>query len=654
MFSNYYRPVQNLTYMLDYWLWNRNAFGYHLSNILFHAASAFLLFLVLKKVLPVLLKQTDSGGTTSQPRENTPVIAALVALVWVVHPIHNAAVAYISGRADSLASLFALSAWLLWNCTDSPATVKKCLPAGVASALLLLLALCSKEIALVWIALFLFYLFVFDYNRSRKARITTCGAIAVTLLTYWILRHLPEKGISSSGMPLLSLDVRVLFALRALGDYACLIFFPAHLQMERAIYNAGAYDGFVSWQNNIRLEYLSTAGLLVLLAALFLCWKKTPGQRVRIFGAVWFMIGFLPVSNLFPLNAQSAEHWIYMPSIGFLIFLAGCYMALPKNSSRWLAAPFCAAVVLLGIRTWVRCGDWISPEIFYTRTIEQGGGTCRIQLNLADLSAQRGDLSGAEKLLRGSVTQYPGELMPRIHLGRILMREGKTEEARAFLSLLGNSGPDRPANEPPKTWKAAQSLAAMKQSEGKLDEALAILNDALTRYGEVWELVALKAQIMIKKEGDKAGLAIMQRFAADHWWHYGAYLVLARLQQRTGDIEAALTSLRHAAKLDIHSIEPYLTMARFQAGAGNVDAALETLRYTAKKDTGASEPLALAAQIEFDRNHLQAALDFQQNAIQRDPGDLNLLSLLSKIYIKMDRKKEAQEVLRKILDSAPE
>ena len=37
----------------------------------------------------------------------------LVALVWTVHPVHNAAVAYISGRADSLAALFALSAWLL-------------------------------------------------------------------------------------------------------------------------------------------------------------------------------------------------------------------------------------------------------------------------------------------------------------------------------------------------------------------------------------------------------------------------------------------------------------------------------------------------------------------------------------------------------------
>jgi len=40
-------------------------------------------------------------------------VALLVALVWIVHPIHNAAVAYISGRADSLAAVFALSAWLL-------------------------------------------------------------------------------------------------------------------------------------------------------------------------------------------------------------------------------------------------------------------------------------------------------------------------------------------------------------------------------------------------------------------------------------------------------------------------------------------------------------------------------------------------------------
>jgi len=50
--SVYYRPVQNLTYMVDYWVWNTNAFGYHLSNVCYHAFSAYLLYLLLRKLLP--------------------------------------------------------------------------------------------------------------------------------------------------------------------------------------------------------------------------------------------------------------------------------------------------------------------------------------------------------------------------------------------------------------------------------------------------------------------------------------------------------------------------------------------------------------------------------------------------------------------------
>ncbi|MEI8341715.1 MAG: tetratricopeptide repeat protein, partial [Verrucomicrobiota bacterium] len=619
MVSSYYRPVQNISYMLDYWFWNRNAFGYHLSNVLFHAASAFLLYLLLKKLLPALLKPDEAKVTPLPVLENANVMVALIALVWVIHPIHNAAVAYIAGRADSLAALFALSAWLLWIGTDSTALFKKCLPAGLASMALLLLALCSKEIALVWIALFLFHLLVFERGRSWTAKIAACCAIAAILTGYWFLRNLPVKGVALNGMPLLPMAVRAVFSLRALGDYCGLIFFPAHLQMERAIYNSGAYGSLAAWQDNIRLEYLSSLGLLTLLAALYLCWKKWPGQKVRIFGAGWFLIGFLPISNLFPLNAQCAEHWIYMPSIGFLVFLAGCVAALPRKICACLAVPFCLAVLVLGVRTWIRSGDWVSAETFFKRTIEQGGGTCRIQLNLADIHSQRGDWAGAEKQLRETVSQFPGELTARIHLGRVLMKEGKTDEARLYLSFE-RPAPERTASEPPKSWKAAQSLATLKQSEGKVDEGIAILDDALVRYGDVWELTALKAQLVIKKEGDRAGIAIMQRFADDHWWHYGAYLILARLQERNGEIESALAALQHAAILDIH----------------------------------ASEPLSMAAQIELDRKNLQTALDLQQRAIRRDPSDVTQLSLLAKILKDLGRKQEASDALKKILDSAPD
>src|SRR6476661_6320761 len=114
--SMHYRPVQNLSYMIDYFFWNTDTYGFHLSNVLWHIGSGLLLFSLLRRLLPGLLKAglpTDPSGETDSPKFSK-LIAFFLALIWVVHPVHSAAVDYISGRADSLASFFASGAWLLF------------------------------------------------------------------------------------------------------------------------------------------------------------------------------------------------------------------------------------------------------------------------------------------------------------------------------------------------------------------------------------------------------------------------------------------------------------------------------------------------------------------------------------------------------------
>ncbi len=151
--SNFYRPTQTLTFLADYWFWALNPFGYHLTSILIHAANAGLLFLVLRRTLPVLL------GHPGDVRRAEPM-AILVALLWAVHPVHSAAVAYVSGSADSLAMMCCLSAWLLCEraLRDAHALPRTLFAAG--AFLSLLFGLCSKEIAGIWLLLYLGYLFV--------------------------------------------------------------------------------------------------------------------------------------------------------------------------------------------------------------------------------------------------------------------------------------------------------------------------------------------------------------------------------------------------------------------------------------------------------------------------------------------------------------
>ncbi|MCX5716321.1 MAG: hypothetical protein NTV07_05660, partial [Candidatus Omnitrophica bacterium] len=49
--SNFYRPIQSLSFMIDYAAWKLNPFGYHLTNLLLHLINIILTYLLVKKVL---------------------------------------------------------------------------------------------------------------------------------------------------------------------------------------------------------------------------------------------------------------------------------------------------------------------------------------------------------------------------------------------------------------------------------------------------------------------------------------------------------------------------------------------------------------------------------------------------------------------------
>src|SRR5205823_5425719 len=137
-------------------------------------------------------------------------------------------------------------------------------------------------------------------------------------------------------------SVRASLMLRALGDYGRLMVFPANLHMERTIFDPDNYRDRESWRRSAASEYLSIVGLAVLALFAYGCVRKGTGQRARIIGTIWFLAAYLPISNIVQLNATVAEHWLYLPSVGFLIFLAGLILDLPR---RFQAGVAVAAIV---------------------------------------------------------------------------------------------------------------------------------------------------------------------------------------------------------------------------------------------------------------------------------------------------------------------
>ncbi len=605
-FSTYYRPLQNWSYMLDYWLWRGNTAGYHLTNIALHAGAGFLLCLLLQRLLPGLLRQER------EPEAARPSILALaISLLWIVHPVHNAAVAYISGRADSLAALLALSAWLLVLKAGEASRVAWRVALAAAAVIAIVAALCSKEIALMWLVLFVAHLW-WQWSSGWRKKAATTGAVLAVVAGYALLHALPAHRVAMENAPPAPLEARALLMLRALGDYTGLLIYPDHLHMERTLGETAVDRSAAFWRMNSRGDWLSVLGLLALLGAVQLCRWRAPGRSLRIAGAAWFGLAFLPISNLFPLNAEVAEHWIYLASIGFLVLAAGAVLALPVRVQRWAGGFAAVAVVALGARTAVRSGDWVDAETFCRRTIEDGGATPRILNTLAGIYGARSDWAKQEDVLRKTLERFPAYAPARIQLGACLARQGRAAEAASLLDL-GSPVAAEAARRFPGTWPAAVQLARLRADAGDREAAMAILREARDRFPEIWEVVRYQSELQSEAHGARSALVEVERFAAERWWHLDAWLTLGRLRFAADDPDGAIAAFEHTSRLDLFD----------------------------------GRPFAAVAQVELSRHAGEAALAAQCAAIARAPDRPAHYLELGAILDRLGRPAEAHAALRK-------
>ena len=598
-FSAHYRPVQNLSFIVDYLLWGGNLYGFHLTNVLLHVASGVLLYLLLQKLFGSLQR----GEETS----NNRVVAFLVALLWVVHPVHSAAVDYISGRADSLSFLFACAGWLVFFRGQKARSASARISIYAAALLLGLFSLCSREIAFVWIILFLLHLAAFHWKRRRRELIIAAICAVSICVIYAGMRQLPagrpSNGISN-GWPV---SMRGVLMLRALGDYARLLIFPANLHMERTVVSPAAFLNEKARWHAVELEYLSIAGLFTLAAFLFLALRRGNGQRLRVFGAAWFLLGYLPISNLVDLNATVAEHWLYLPSVGFLIFAAGCVLGLPLRFHKPLAACAVCAVIGLSARSLIRSSDWTTDEIFYQRTLAAGGVSSRVLGNLAQIYSNKGEYAKAEAIFRRVLAMSPDYPIARNNLAEALARQGKEKEAKKILAATSRETRET-RKEYPRTWIPVINLAIYQHRDKNDAAALATAEKARRDYPGVWEIIRFESNLLQATQGPDVALPLVKDFVSQNWWHRGAAVALGRLYAEKGESEKAAAILRRASWLDVHD----------------------------------SEALNELARMRLRENRLSEAYSIQRRALARQPDEPSQYTLLSDILERMGRDHEAR------------
>jgi len=373
--GNFYRPLVAASFMLDYLLAggtptdaddnqilpNVSPFVFHITNAIWHILAALLLYALLIRIRAPRLAQWS------------------VPLIFVLHPLHTEAVAYISGRADMMSACFIFAALF---CALSPAPPPKKHLWAIASLLLFALGLLCKESSLIYPCL-LAILAIWvppmpmpsgssSHWPGLRARLLPLVGSLFILALYLAMRSTVLKFTDEAAVLPLPLHQRLLQCLQAAGIYARLLFVSTGLHMERTLNHATFWHAM--------------GGALFLTGIMMgIFWghvKKYPAVAV---GFAWFLAAWFPISGIFPLNAPLAEHWMYVPMAGFWWAMVAA-VERTRQLSRFRIALYVviAGWLLFFLGTTVqRNKDWRDQETLFRSTLAHNPESARVHFNLA-------------------------------------------------------------------------------------------------------------------------------------------------------------------------------------------------------------------------------------------------------------------------------
>lgn len=521
-------PVTWLTLGADYALWGMRPFGYHLTSLMLHAASAAVFYLVARRLLRLAM---PSGSSLAHG-----LGAAAAALFFSIHPLRVESVAWITERRDLTSGLFFLLTVLAYlKAHERP--VRR---SGwhVASLAFTALALASKSIVM-GLPLVLVILDVYPLRRldSRpgawirseswpvwREKIPFAALAALSAATAYAVQR--TTGYLTEAEPLARV-VMVIYNLwfhvwktlvpRRLGP---LYEMPANLHLLEPTY------------------LLAAVGVVVVTVGVWLLRRRWPaGLAVWVF----YVIMLAPVTGVVHTGHHlGADRNTYVPCMGFALLVGAAVAAATagytRGGSRRLATGALVGLAAVGLGGFAvaahrQTAFWHDPETLWARGIEVDP-TCSICVhNLAIVVQRRGDQQASLALFQRAIAMRPDRSEFRGNYGLLLLQIGRRAEGEAELRLRLARNPG--------DFAARTNLGIALIEDGHLPDAIAQIEQAL-RVKPDWvpALDALGRALLTDGRLDRAQAAFERALTINPGDPIGR-LGLARVARARGDRETA-------------------------------------------------------------------------------------------------------------------
>jgi Flp pilus assembly protein TadD len=417
-YRHLYIPLVYTTYAAEMALGGGAPWVFHAGNLLLHAASSILVFLLVRMIL-LRARQNAPEGLAG-------LAAACGAMLFSLHPVQVEAVAWITGRKDVLSGFLSLLAVWLFLRESARSPVPQA--AGVLRLMrdlpalaVFVCALLAKPSAVAVPLLLLAVEWGVDRHNWRAWLVRLLpwfvfASLAVVLTSG--AQPLPEELVAATPVfkrPFLAADALLFYAGKTL--------FPAGLS---PVYGRTPVDVIVT-------PGLAAAAVSTLLVVGGLLWRGgVPGAAAGIFVAgVLPVLGFSPF--LFQAYSTVADRYLYLSIAGAGLAAAwGVLLALERwrSTGAVLAVPV-TILLVLGVLSAFQVRVWRDSLSLWSHAVRHAPRVAEVRNNLGNALLEAGRPGEATEEFRAAVEINPRHPEANNNLGNQLLELGDAAGAVA-------------------------------------------------------------------------------------------------------------------------------------------------------------------------------------------------------------------------------
>lgn len=540
-YTIYYRPLQILSYAVEYRLWGLVPMGFHFTGIFIHFLNALLVFYLAQKLF------------------KRKTVSFLGAGLFAISPLNAGVVSYVSSRADLLLFFFgflALISFVYFREEEKPSYLVSCV-------LFLVMALLSKEAAIM-IPFLILLIDIFMPGKRTVSRVL-CHLPGFAVIACYAVTHRLLFG-DRYGTVFASAPFQVVLDyFRMAAKFFTLGLFPLdpHLRRFAAIMPGASFEWIVP---------------LVFIFIVFLLLKKN--RKIALFSLLFLALALVPAAFVVGYFKVLGEQWMYVPSFGLFLFIAIFLADIYDNMGKLARVAVLTAVVMCtafySSVTIAQCANWRSDAALSDRVLGSSGRDL-VAMHYKAVSLVK-ENKGAEslKIMEDYVKNDPKDPRAWYIKGRVELASGDIEGAtKDFMTAVKTDA---------RYADGYLGLAFAEVAKGDVDNGIKYLEKVLELEPRHVEALTFLASVHSKSGNEPKALemAIRAKYAAPY--NYEVLNDLGTAYIRAGKTWEGAMEYSEAIKLYPEKPMAYYNLAYVFHESGRDADAVTYLRKALDKD----------------------------------------------------------------------